>query len=600
MRQKRGLHSPHSHGATPIDGIADLSLDTASDPKLACTSRQNTPSFSVSITAAFSDDTDSNLTASPLGSDTSPPASQAFLQSRTSSSPPRAIPGEGGEENPTSGVRSLSAPSHLSTESQIALKACTGVPPLQNGLPPPSRNSQSKSAAGSPSSPGSTQQRGFPVNDPAASQAPDETDPNHPFEREEEEEELSLAALPLKRPAPEGISGRSVETAEDSSEITFGGGAESQLRPAVENGGDTDLDAEAESAPQERAPTQHSPEADASLKADANGSAPPCPSTTSFAPSGQFGDRDQAVEVPSSDDEGSASGHGTTEVSQPSPSSAASGSPRAFDRALLPTPNPTSTSQALELACLRLSTEPTPQHTQDNHSGTSTPTKGNKQQWLRDGQADFPSSADIRTWVSTMGLQPDSDMLSQSETASPVDQSPTAKSSPTSSLRRGYLRPVPMGIRRSSTESLEGTEAGFKPGAGSSVESGERAAKAVQAVLLPQPMSHYPASAWQLPAVAAPLAEPISMQSAVVALDSQRQLGLARLLLRRGKAAAALHIVEQLVQGSPPDPAVLCLRGCCLVVIGNNVGVRSRVLPTYSTFWGISTVCSRYQGRRFC
>ena len=58
------------------------------------------------------------------------------------------------------------------------------------------------------------------------------------------------------------------------------------------------------------------------------------------------------------------------------------------------------------------------------------------------------------------------------------------------------------------------------------------------------------------------------------AVDAEQRLRLARVLLSRGKTAAALQLVESLLPLLPADPALLCLRGQCLAAIGNNVGVR--------------------------
>ena len=61
---------------------------------------------------------------------------------------------------------------------------------------------------------------------------------------------------------------------------------------------------------------------------------------------------------------------------------------------------------------------------------------------------------------------------------------------------------------------------------------------------------------------------------APAAVDAEQRLRLARVLLSRGKTAAALQLAETLLPLLPADPALLCLRGQCLAAIGNNVGVR--------------------------
>ena len=155
-------------------------------------------------------------------------------------------------------MQSLSAPSHLSTESQTALAQESALTPaLQNSLA-----SLSRSPAGGARHMSAALHRGLgglashssQGGSPALSQAGDEPYQEATLDGQEEEEELSLAALPLKRPAPDHSSG-SAGTGEDSSEVTFGagvgggGGAESKLRvvpePAAEG-----LQ-EVESAPQQ-------------------------------------------------------------------------------------------------------------------------------------------------------------------------------------------------------------------------------------------------------------------------------------------------------------------------------------------------------------
>jgi hypothetical protein len=146
-------------------------------------------------------------------------------------------------------MQSLSAPSHLSTESQTALAQESGLPPaLQNSLASLSR---SPTGAGRPTPAAQYRAAGglgvysSPAGSPAPSQAGDEPHRDGAPEHEEEEE-LSLAALPLKRPAPDRSSGSAEGTGEDSSEVTFGagvggggGGAQSRLRvvpDAVDDG----------------------------------------------------------------------------------------------------------------------------------------------------------------------------------------------------------------------------------------------------------------------------------------------------------------------------------------------------------------------------
>ena len=265
VRQKRGSHVTQERLPAPSDGLSDAAPssdgdaspdgDDGSKPRPQKAQR---PAFSVSAVAFADDPADSRPGSAPSSPGSSTPGFDICIGARAGGT----RGGDDAADTLSASLQSLSAPSHLSTESQTALAQESALAPaLHNSLA-----SLSRSPAGGsrlmPSAlhraPGGLGSHGSQAGSPALSQAGDEPHREAPpDQQEEEEEELSLAALPLKRPAPDHSSG-SAGTGEDSSEVTFGagvggGGAESRLR-AVPGPGDEGL--EVQSAPH---PTQPPP-----------------------------------------------------------------------------------------------------------------------------------------------------------------------------------------------------------------------------------------------------------------------------------------------------------------------------------------------------
>ena len=266
VRQKRGVHITGQRLPGPADGGSETAAGSDGDvppegDSIAKHRLQKTrAAFSVSA-ATFTDDPADPL---PDSAPSSPGSSSSrgfatFSGSRAGST----RNSDDAADTLSASMQSLSAPSHLSTESQTALAQDSGLPPaLQNSLASLSR---SPTSAGRP--PPAAQYRAAgglgvyspPAGSPAPSQAGDEPHRDGAPEQEEEEE-LSLAALPLKRPAPDRSSGSAEGTGEDSSEVTFGagiggggggGGAQSRLRVVPDAADDG---AEIQSAP--RRPAQ--------------------------------------------------------------------------------------------------------------------------------------------------------------------------------------------------------------------------------------------------------------------------------------------------------------------------------------------------------
>ncbi len=259
VRQKRGSHVTQQRLAAPADGLSDAAPssdgdaspdgDSGSKPR---SQKAQRPAFSVSAVAFADDPADSRPASVPSSPGSSTPGFDIYIRSQAGSTGK----GDDAADTLSASLQSLSAPSHLSTESQTALaQEAALTPALQNSLA-----SLSRSPAGGsrlmPSAlyraPGGLGPHSSQAGSPALSQAGDEPHREGPLDQQEEEEELSLAALPLKRPAPDHSSG-SVGTGEDSSEVTFGagvggggGGAESRLRPVPDP---VDEGLEAQSAP---------------------------------------------------------------------------------------------------------------------------------------------------------------------------------------------------------------------------------------------------------------------------------------------------------------------------------------------------------------
>ena len=224
-----------SDAATGSDGDTSPEGDGVGKHRLPKTR----PAFSVSAVAFTDDPADPRVDSAPSSPGSSSSLGFASFNGSLAGS---SRSGDDAAETLSASMQSLSAPSHLSTESQTALAQDSGLPPaLQNSLASLSR---SPTSAGRP--PPAAQLRASggglgvfssPAGSPAPSQAGDEPHRDGAPEHEEEEEELSLAALPLKRPAPDRSSGSAEGTGEDSSEVTFGagiggdgGGAQSRLR----------------------------------------------------------------------------------------------------------------------------------------------------------------------------------------------------------------------------------------------------------------------------------------------------------------------------------------------------------------------------------
>jgi len=238
-----------SDAAPSSDGDASPDGDSGSKPR---SQKAQRPAFSVSAVAFADDPADSRPGSAPSSPGSSAPGFDVYIRSQAGGT----RSGDDAADTLSVSLQSLSAPSHLSNESQTALaQEAALTPALQNSLA-----SLSRSPAGGsrlmPSAlyraPGGLGSHSSQAGSPALSQVGDE--PHHregPPDQPEEEEELSLAALPLKRPAPDHSSG-SVGTGEDSSEVTFGagvgggGGAESRLRPVPDP---VDQGLEAQSAP---------------------------------------------------------------------------------------------------------------------------------------------------------------------------------------------------------------------------------------------------------------------------------------------------------------------------------------------------------------
>ena len=223
-----------SDAAPSSDGDASPDGDNVGKPK---SQKAQRPAFSVSAVAFADDAADSRPGSAPSSPGSSAPGFDIYVRSR----PGSTLSGDDAADTLSASLQSLSAPSHLSNESQTALaqESALTPPALQNSLA-----SLSRSPAGGsrlmPSAlyrgPGGLGSHSSQAGSPALSQAGDEPHREGPLDQQEEEEELSLAALPLKRPAPDHSSG-SAGTGEDSSEVTFGAGvgggggaAESRLR----------------------------------------------------------------------------------------------------------------------------------------------------------------------------------------------------------------------------------------------------------------------------------------------------------------------------------------------------------------------------------
>ncbi len=237
--------------------------------------------------------------------------------------------------------------------------------------------------------------------------------------------------------------------------------------------------------------------------------------------------------------------------------------------------------QALELARLRLSTD-TPPAQLAAPSSSSTPTGRDPGR-----QSSFTAARDSfridASHSSGSGTSPAEHSDTSMSPTAPADSPPASREPPASPPGRRLYHPrhvAAPGARRTASD-LDVRTATIK----SAAAAGGPASLLSAALQQPRGGRLSSAPGDRPQANGAVLGAP-SSNGAVTqpreqpgpvgapAVDAEQRLRLARVLLSRGKIAAALQLAESLLPLLPADPALLCLRGQCLAAIGNNVGVR--------------------------
>ena len=244
--------------------------------------------------------------------------------------------------------------------------------------------------------------------------------------------------------------------------------------------------------------------------------------------------------------------------------------------------------QALELARLRLSTDTPP-------AATSAPSPGLTPTGCDAGpgrQSSFSAGRDaFRIEAPALSIASGSSPAEHSDTSmsptAPADSPRVAGRSPPPSPpgRRLYVRHAAAAGGRRATSDLDVRTASIKSAAAAGGPAsllsaalqqprgrrlgavpGERTQGGNAATLAQRCRADDSAAAMQPEVHQTPVGDP--------AAEARQQMRLVRVLLSRGKAPAALQLVESLLPVLPADPALLCLRGQCLAANGNNVGVR--------------------------